>query len=182
MTEQEISVKLTETEQRAKSNTRRIEKLEQQQKDLNKLVTAVEVLASREKGVETDVKEIKADEGRKALGCDDRSRAVRAHRGGDLPADDRGELMKRKRTSFSKLLLLLESAIVLYTTYQGFGIAKLAIELGFMGTLPWIATMVTAAWGAYGTSAACYYAKAKAENTAGGVTYETVCRGQDCEG
>ena len=31
-------------------------------------------------------------------------------------------------------------------------------------------------------SAACYYAKAKAENTAGGVTYETVCRGQDCEG
>ena len=62
--------------------------------------------------------------------------------------------MKRKRTSFSKLLLLLESAIVLYTTYQGFGIAKLAIELGFMGTLPWIATMVTAAWGAYGTSAA----------------------------
>ena len=58
MTEQEISVKLTETEQRAKSNTHRIEKLEQQQKDLNKLVTAVEVLASR---VETDVKEIKAD-------------------------------------------------------------------------------------------------------------------------
>ena len=59
MTEQEISVKLTETEQRVKSNTHRIEKL--QQKDLNKLVTAVEVLASREKGVETDVKEIKAD-------------------------------------------------------------------------------------------------------------------------
>ena len=52
--------------------------------------------------------------------------------------------MKRKRTSFSKLLLLLESAIVLYTTYQGFGIAKLAIELGFMGTLPWIATMARA--------------------------------------
>ena len=58
---------------------------------------------------------------------------------------------RKRRMSFSKLLLLLESAIVLYT-------------------------------GAYGTSAACYYAKAKAENTAGGVTYETVCRGQDCEG
>ena len=46
---------------------------------------------------------------------------------------------KKKRVSFSKLLLLLESGIVLYPTYQGFGIAKLAIELGFMGTLPWIA-------------------------------------------
>ena len=47
--------------QRGSALLRRIEKLEQQQKDLNKLVTAVEVLASREKGVETDVKEIKAD-------------------------------------------------------------------------------------------------------------------------
>ncbi|MDD7001023.1 MAG: hypothetical protein PUI35_06570 [Oscillibacter sp.] len=61
MTEQELSVKLAETEQRTRSNMHRIEKLEQQQKDLNKLVTAVEVLASREKSVETDIKEIKAD-------------------------------------------------------------------------------------------------------------------------
>ena len=45
--------------------------------------------------------------------------------------------------------------------------AKFAVESGFMGTLPWIATMVTAAWGAYGTSAACYYAKAKAEKYGG---------------
>ena len=63
-----------------------------------------------------------------------------------------------------------------------FTLPKMAVAAAFAGTLPWIATMVTAAWGAYGTSAACYYAKAKAENTAGGVTYETVCRGQDCEG
>ena len=61
MTEQEMSIRLTAVEQRAKSNTHRIETLEQQQKDLNKLVTAVEVLASREMGVERDVKEIKAD-------------------------------------------------------------------------------------------------------------------------
>lgn len=61
MTEQELSVKLTETESRAKSNTHRIEKLEQRQNDLDKLATAVEVLASREQSVEADVKEIKAD-------------------------------------------------------------------------------------------------------------------------
>jgi len=59
--EEEISVKLAETEARAKSNTHRIEKLEQGQSDLNKLVTAVEVLAAREYSVESDVKEIKAD-------------------------------------------------------------------------------------------------------------------------
>ena len=54
--------------------------------------------------------------------------------------------MKKKRASFSKVLLVLESAIVLYTTYQGFALAKLAVHAAFMGTLPWIATMVTAAW------------------------------------
>ena len=56
-----MSLRLAEAEQRALANTRRIEKLEQQQENLNKLVTAVEVLAAREKGVETDVKEIKTD-------------------------------------------------------------------------------------------------------------------------
>lgn len=90
--------------------------------------------------------------------------------------------MKRKKLCFSKLLLLLESAVVLYTTYQGFALARLAVGAGFTGSLPWIAAMVTAAWGAYGTSAACYYGKSKAENTAGGVVYETACRGIDCEG
>lgn len=61
MTEQDLSVKLAETESRAKSNTHRIEKLEQRQNDLDKLVTAVEVLAAREQSMESDVKEIKAD-------------------------------------------------------------------------------------------------------------------------
>lgn len=56
-----MSLRLAEAEQHARANTRRIEKLEQQQENLNKLVTAVEVLAAREKGVETDVKEIKTD-------------------------------------------------------------------------------------------------------------------------
>lgn len=89
--------------------------------------------------------------------------------------------MKRK-VSFSKLLLLMESAVVLYTTQQGFVLAKLAIEAKHTGTLPWITAMVTAAWGAYGASAAFYYGKAKAENTAGGIVYEMTCRrGQDCE-
>ena len=61
MNEQEMAVKLTEVEARSKSNTHRLEKVEKRQDTLDKLATAVEVLASREKSVETDVKEIKAD-------------------------------------------------------------------------------------------------------------------------
>lgn len=61
MNEQEMAVKLTEVEERSKSNTHRIDKLVQRQDDLDKIATAVEVLASREQSVETDVKEIKSN-------------------------------------------------------------------------------------------------------------------------
>lgn len=85
----------------------------------------------------------------------------------------------KKRWSFSKLLLLLESGVVLYTTHEGFALAELAVMQGYLGTLPWVAAMVGAAWGAYGTSAAFYYNKAKAENTAGGVVYDAACAERD---
>ena len=57
----EMAVKLTETEARSKSNTKRLEKVEERQDALDRLVTSVEVLATREEGVEKDVKEIKSD-------------------------------------------------------------------------------------------------------------------------
>jgi len=87
----------------------------------------------------------------------------------------------KKRPEFSKCLLLLESVLVLYVTHEGVGLAREAIARGFGGSLPWLAAMVTAAWGAYGSSAAFYYNKAKAENTAGGIVFENARRRQDCE-
>ena len=53
--------RLTEVEERAKSNTHRITNLEQRQDNLDELVGTVKVLAVREENVETDVKEIKSD-------------------------------------------------------------------------------------------------------------------------
>lgn len=53
----------------------------------------------------------------------------------------------RRKWTFSKLLLLLESAVVLYTTYEGFALARLAVGYGYLGTLPWVAATVSAAWG-----------------------------------
>lgn len=81
-----------------------------------------------------------------------------------------------KKPCFSKTLLVLESAIVLYTTHKGFALATLCIMQGYDGALPWITTMVTAAWGAYGASAGFYYNKSKAENSVGGVVYETAMK------
>ncbi|MEG0778959.1 MAG: hypothetical protein RRY95_05155 [Oscillospiraceae bacterium] len=85
-----------------------------------------------------------------------------------------------KKLGFSKWLLLLETGIVLLTTWQGFALAREAVAAGYDGSLAWLAPMITSAWGAYGTSAAFYYNKAKAENTAGGIVYDAAFR-QDCD-
>ncbi len=53
--------RLTEVEERSKSNTHRIDKVEKQQDDFIDLVSSVKVLAEREQNVENDVKEIKSD-------------------------------------------------------------------------------------------------------------------------
>lgn len=53
--------RLTEVEERSKSNSHRISDLEKRQDNLDELVGTVKVLAVREENVETDVKEIKSD-------------------------------------------------------------------------------------------------------------------------
>ena len=61
MTEQDLRIKLTEDEGKLKSCLKRLESVEQRQDMLEKLVTAVEVLAVRQKSVDEAVREIKAD-------------------------------------------------------------------------------------------------------------------------
>ena len=53
--------RLTEVEDRAKSNSHRLDELEKRQDNLDELVGTVKVLAVREENVENDVKEIKSD-------------------------------------------------------------------------------------------------------------------------
>ena len=56
--EQEASVKITELEQHVRGNTRRIEGLERGQETLNRLVTAVEVLAARQESIGENVQKL----------------------------------------------------------------------------------------------------------------------------
>lgn len=53
--------RLTETEQRSKSNTKRLDGVEKWQADFGELIGTVKVLATKEAQVEADVKEIKDD-------------------------------------------------------------------------------------------------------------------------
>lgn len=56
--EQDVTVKLTELDQRVGANTRRIEGLERGQEALNRLITAVEVLAAKQKSTCESVEKI----------------------------------------------------------------------------------------------------------------------------
>lgn len=53
--------RLTEVEDRAQSNSHRIDELEKRQDNLDDLAASVKLLAYREESVEKDVKEIKTD-------------------------------------------------------------------------------------------------------------------------
>lgn len=53
--------RLTEVESRSKSNTKRLDELEERQDNLETLASSVSALAVREERMESDVKEIKAD-------------------------------------------------------------------------------------------------------------------------
>ena len=59
MTNEEL--RLTETEQRARGNTRRIERLEARQDETDKLVAAMASLRSEQSYIKQDVAEIKDD-------------------------------------------------------------------------------------------------------------------------
>lgn len=80
----------------------------------------------------------------------------------------------KNKKEFSKTLLKQESALIWIMSLSFILLAFYCIYKGFSGSLPWLAAMVGFPWTAYGVSQMMYYKKSMAENTAGGVKYETV--------
>ena len=58
---EDIAVKVTEIDQRSKSNTHRLDKVEERQDNLDKLVSSVSALANEQEHIKADVTEIKTD-------------------------------------------------------------------------------------------------------------------------
>lgn len=85
----------------------------------------------------------------------------------------------KKKTEFSKVLLIQESILIWVVTIALLVMAFISINHEYCGELPWLATMVGFPWAAYGVSQACYYQKSKAENTKNGIKYESVLHGLD---
>ena len=70
---------------------------------------------------------------------------------------------EKKKIEFSKLILLLETVIICFLTYWVMYYVGLSIQMEFDGSFPYLTTMVSCAYAAYGTSVAFYYNKAKLE-------------------
>lgn len=69
-----------------------------------------------------------------------------------------------KKFEFSKLILIFETVIVAILTIRVLNLIELSINNLFDGSFPYLTTMVSVAWAAYGTSVSFYYNKSKLEN------------------
>lgn len=83
-------------------------------------------------------------------------------------------MKKKNKREFSKSLLVQESFLIWIITLSFIVMAFICISNGYFGELPWLAVLCSCAWAAYGVSQACYYNKSKAENTQGGIKYDSV--------
>lgn len=82
----------------------------------------------------------------------------------------------KKKTEFSKKLLIQESVLIWIVTIAFLVLAFYCVHNQFFGELPWLAAMCGFPWTAYGVSQACYYKKSEKENTKGGIRYETALK------
>ena len=80
----------------------------------------------------------------------------------------------KQKTEFSKTLLIQESVLIWITTLTCLALGFLCILSGYLGSLPWISSIIISTWTAYGVSQAFYYKKSTVENSEGGIKYETV--------
>lgn len=84
-----------------------------------------------------------------------------------------GSVVSEKKMDYSKLILQDVRRMVWFITVSGVCLSFCCVFKGFTGTVPWIASMVTAAWAAFGTIIAFYYNMTKSDHSEGGITYET---------
>ena len=80
-------------------------------------------------------------------------------------------MQEKPKKQFSKGLLIQESILIWITTLALLTLAFICIINGYLGSLPWLASMIGFPWTAYGISQAFYYNKSKAENIQGGIVY-----------
>ena len=79
---------------------------------------------------------------------------------------------KKKKLDFSKRLILDIRILLWIVTISAIVLAFLCVVYGYIGSLPWIATLVGLPWSAHGVVCSCYLNMAKSDHREGGITYD----------
>lgn len=87
----------------------------------------------------------------------------------------------RRRFTFSKLIACGVLAVDAASTGTVLYFCRMAILRSYTGTLPYLTTLIGALQAATAVVLNAYFAKSRAENTRGGITYDTAMNpGRDC--
>ena len=86
---------------------------------------------------------------------------------------NKGGKHAEKKQEFSKTLLIQESLLIWIHTLAMLVLAYICVFRGYFAELPWLTAMASLPWGAYAISQHAYYKKAQAENTEGGIIFES---------
>ena len=83
-----------------------------------------------------------------------------------------GNKSKKKKLDFSKRLILDIRILLWIVTIAAIVLAFLCVIYGYIGSLPWIATLVGLPWSAHGIVCSFYLNMAKSDHRKGGITYD----------
>lgn len=83
-----------------------------------------------------------------------------------------GNKKKEKKLDFSKKIIMDVRVLLWIVTIAAVVLAFACVVEGYIGSLPWIATLVGLPWGAHGTICSFYLNMAKSDHKEGGITYE----------
>ena len=82
-------------------------------------------------------------------------------------------MAKRSRRTTSQTIALWVLKVDAAATFAVLGLCGLSIVRSFEGALPYLTTLIGALQAVTGVVLTAYFNKAKAENTKGGITYDT---------
>lgn len=81
--------------------------------------------------------------------------------------------MSKRKKSFSHNILQKEYYLLVFINVSAVLLAFYSIHNAMDASLPWIATMSSCSWAAWGASKVAYSSKSAKENTKGGIIYES---------
>lgn len=88
-------------------------------------------------------------------------------------------VQKQKKLDYSKQVVKDIRLLLWIVTLSGIALAFYCIRCGYIGTLPWISTLVGLPWAAHGVVCSFYLNLAKSDHKQGGITYDLAMKNDE---